>query len=112
MFLNGTFRPLFRLFSSFQRNVTILSIQFTVLGFELRTSEHDSSPITTRSGLPPLAENVPSEKTFNFLGIYIASKNVCYIIDYWLGRRPNYLMKIFFLNKCTSEVGSCWFYTN
>ena len=54
-------RPIFRLFSSLQTNITTnkcekMSIQYAVLGFELRTLKYESPHITTRSGLPPLTD--------------------------------------------------------
>ena len=55
----GQSQPLFLLFSSFQANITIftinISIQDTVLGFEPTTFRHESTPITTRPGLLPWA---------------------------------------------------------
>ena len=65
-FFNGPFPASFRLFSSFQTNITI----FTTNEFEKCPSsiqrwdsnpqplEHESPPITTRLGLPPKAAKV------------------------------------------------------
>ena len=59
-FLNGPSPASFCFFQSFQTNNTIfqqinvkMSIQYKALGFEPTTSQHESSPITTRPGLPP-----------------------------------------------------------
>ena len=63
-FKMGQPRPLFVYFWSFQANVTIfttnqckkMSIQYMATGIEPTTSlEYESSPITTRPGLPLLA---------------------------------------------------------
>ena len=57
-------RPLFRLFSSFQTNISILTKNICEillcpssirrLDSNPRPSEHESPPITTRPGLPPI----------------------------------------------------------
>ena len=61
LFSMGQRRPLFRLFLVFSnkhynfynKSMWKMSIQYTVPGFEPTTLEHESSPITTRPGLPP-----------------------------------------------------------
>ena len=55
-FKNGTIPTFFHLFLSFQTNIKIfttnicekMSIQYMALGFELKPSERESPPITTR----------------------------------------------------------------
>ena len=60
-------KPLFRLFSVFSNKQqsfnnksmckNVMSIQYTVPGFEPQLLEHESSPIPTRPGLPPSKPN-------------------------------------------------------
>ena len=44
-------QPLFKHFNFTTNKCAKMSIQYTVLGFEPTTFGHESSPITTRSGL-------------------------------------------------------------
>ena len=56
-----------------------MSIQYTVPGFEPTTLEHESSPITTRPGLPPriyLSFYGPFVCFFSFFVMFLSSKVV------------------------------------
>ena len=97
-FLNGPTRPLFHLFSSFQRNFTTnryvkkCSSSIRCRDSNSRSLEHESPPITIRSRLP-------HQETHTFYGnIYLRVKDHVYIspIYPYSGLRMIYRNKILY----------------